>query len=95
MQKTITEIIKYFFENKENCIVYICDSSDNRELARYRKFNSWFEKEKLNTKIEKLSNIIIIDEETSHYATMLFHKENSFYEILKLSYKEVIESLKK
>lgn len=73
VKATISCIIKYFFENKENCIIYVCDSSDKRELARYRKFNQWFYSENKDPKIEKLNEIFVTDKETSHYTTMIYH----------------------
>ncbi len=95
LKETIICILKHFFRNKENSVVYVCDSSDNRELARYRKFNFWFDSEDFSNNLEKLSDTIVIDEITSHYISMIYHKENSLYDILKSSYKEIIDSLKK
>ncbi len=39
---TIASIFKQFFITIENVVVYICDSLDNRQLARKRKFDLWF-----------------------------------------------------
>ncbi|WP_338870367.1 DUF6169 family protein [Spirosoma sp. SC4-14] len=33
-----------FFRSKEHVIIYICDSSDGRHEARFRKFTSWYYK---------------------------------------------------
>ncbi len=33
-----------FLDEKRKAFVYICDSSDSRELARRRKFDLWFAK---------------------------------------------------
>ncbi|MEI7587740.1 DUF6169 family protein [Runella sp.] len=41
---TIAEIFTNFYENAPKTIViYICDSSDNRQLIRQAKFSRWFE----------------------------------------------------
>ena len=41
---TIAEIFTDFYENAPRTIViYICESSDNRQLIRQVKFNRWFE----------------------------------------------------
>lgn len=95
VKETIICILEFFFRNIENSIIYLCDTSDNRELARFRKFNYWFDNKEFSDAFEKLSSIIEIDEETSHYTTMIYHKQNPFSETLKLSYFEVIDSLKK
>ena len=39
---TILEVFKLFFTKIENMVVYVCDSIDDRQLARKRKFDLWF-----------------------------------------------------
>jgi hypothetical protein len=39
---TIVEIFRLFFERVKNVAVYVCDSTDDRHLARKRKFDWWF-----------------------------------------------------
>lgn len=42
--KTIADIFEDFFQKKDDTItVYVCDSSDSRQIARSRKFHIWFE----------------------------------------------------
>lgn len=41
-EPTIRTIFYDFFRNKEQVIIFICDSSDGRQKARARKFTSWF-----------------------------------------------------
>ena len=40
--QTIALIFKEFFQEHRNVGVYICDSSDNKQAFRFRKFNTWF-----------------------------------------------------
>lgn len=43
--ETVAEIIKIFYaENQQKITIYICDSSDNRQLVRQRKFTQWWNK---------------------------------------------------
>lgn len=35
-------IINFYQQSNNNVCIYICDSSDERQLARARKFNYWF-----------------------------------------------------
>ncbi|GAB4053719.1 DUF6169 family protein [Spirosoma litoris] len=44
-EDTIRAIFKDFFRSLEHVIIYICDSSDGREKARFRKFTSWYYKD--------------------------------------------------
>jgi hypothetical protein len=39
---TVIMIVGNFLEAQNNAVVYVCDNSDGREAARYRKFKSWF-----------------------------------------------------
>lgn len=41
-EPTIRAIFYDFFRNKDQVIIFICDSSDGRQKARDRKFTSWF-----------------------------------------------------
>lgn len=39
---TIAVICEHFVSNKERILLYICETSDARHLARVRKFDAWF-----------------------------------------------------
>ena len=39
---TVVAIISDFFAVHQRVILYICDDSDSKELARKRKFDSWY-----------------------------------------------------
>lgn len=44
LDKAIASIFKDFYENApETIAIYICDSSDGRQLLRKRKFDDWFD----------------------------------------------------
>ena len=84
---TVATIIKTFLNEKENTVVYICDTSDRREKARFHKFTNWFKIYNDGSIIQlkgviKAGNINILN-------AMLIHKENKLlnefieaYEIL-------------
>ena len=40
---TIAGIFKAFLTRNERIVIYICDSSDLRQVARARKFDSWYD----------------------------------------------------
>lgn len=42
VQATIIKIIAHFFTTYERVVLYICDDSDSREIARKRKFDTWY-----------------------------------------------------
>ena len=39
---TICDILQVFFQNHQKSMLLICDTTDGREEARMRLFNSWF-----------------------------------------------------
>ena len=57
---TVIEIFKLFFANIENAVIYICDSNDNRQYARKRKFDVWFNKYN-NGNLLKENGIAVIE----------------------------------
>lgn len=68
---TIATIIKDFFHKiHQPILMYICDSSDNKQLVRHRKFNQWFE-EFANSKLAK-TEFIFIDNFQKRFPISLF-----------------------
>jgi Family of unknown function (DUF6169) len=71
---TIINILSTFFNDNKNSLIYVCSNLDNRERARSRKFNSWFNKN-ATFAVEKydinftMHNIIIL-------ASLIVHTEN-------------------
>lgn len=78
MPVTIATIIEDFY-NKINqpLIIYVCDSSDGRQLARNRKFTRWFEAYADNryTKIE----VILLDKSGERVPTVMILRNNNPY----------------
>ena len=72
--QTIVEIFRNFFAYKQNVAVYVCDSSDDRHLARKRKFDFWFWKYNDGSIIKEDSIAVIADFEI--YNSLLIHKQN-------------------
>lgn len=84
---TVATVIKTFLNQKENVVVYICDTSDNHEKARYHKFTNWF-KTYNDGSIIQLKGVIRAGN-TNILNALLIHKENKLlnefieaYEIL-------------
>ncbi|PTT30437.1 hypothetical protein DBR28_15980 [Chryseobacterium sp. HMWF028] len=92
VRETVAEILKEFFKNTKNTLVYTCDSVDHKQMVRYRKFNYWFDMSDFNANLVMLKNEFK-DQEDSYYASMIYHKDNPVYDILKQSYDEIVQSL--
>lgn len=55
---TIVEILKDFFAKNHKALLYVCNTSDNRQLFRSRLFTIWFNKYAVNTPIEKIDEVL-------------------------------------
>ena len=86
---TILEVFKLFFTKLENIVVYVCDSIDNRQLARKRKFDLWFWKYN-DGSLLKEDGIALI-EGVEIYNSLLLHKANKRLTEIILAYKELNE----
>lgn len=71
VSQTIMEAINQFFQKESNVLLFICDSIDNKSLARKRLFNKWFISESI-PQIEKIDNDIVSGECT-YYTSLLLN----------------------
>ncbi len=71
---TIVEILKTFLNGLTNAVVYVCDSSDNKEMLRKYKFDSWFRQYDDGTIIKIDGHITV--EDFNIYNAILIHKNN-------------------
>ncbi len=86
---TILEVFKFFFTRIENVAIYVCDSIDERQLARKRKFDWWFWKYN-DGSLLKEDGIAMI-EGVEIYNSLLLHKANKRLAEIILAYKELNE----
>ena len=78
IMSTIADIVTDFFKNRERIIVYICDTSDARHLARARKFGLWFEKFK-TAQFIKVDASIIDEMGVIYMNALILHRENPYF----------------
>jgi len=58
VSKTIEDVIKRFFQNTENPLVYICSDEDNKAEMRHKIFDRWYKNSKYRKTIIKINHII-------------------------------------
>jgi hypothetical protein len=76
---TISKIFHEFFGKHDyNVAVYVCDSSDSRQIARMRKFDDWFYKSPLNGKYTK-TNYALIDSKGVNFPISVILNINNPY----------------
>lgn len=71
---TVLEVFNLFFAKMENVAIYVCDSLDDRQLARKRKFDLWFWTYNNGSLIKEDGMAIV--EGTVIYNALLLHKHN-------------------
>jgi hypothetical protein len=86
---TILQVINSFFQESQNVALYVCDSMDNRQLSRKRKFDIWFWKYNDGSLIKE--DDIAIIEGAEIYNSMILHKQNELLREIILAYKELNE----
>lgn len=84
---TILTVFKLFFQKEENVVVYVCDSLDDRQLARKRKFDTWFWKYNDGSLIKE--DDIAVVEGVEIYNSMILHKSNKHFAEVILAFKEL------
>jgi hypothetical protein len=71
---TVLQAFSRFFSAIENVAVYVCDSSDQRQVARNRKFDIWFFRHSDGSIIKQ--NGSILAGEQIIYNSILVHRDN-------------------
>lgn len=84
---TIAQVIRLFFEQIENVIIYVCDSLDNRQVARKRKFDRWFWQYN-DGNIIKEDELTFIEGIEMHN-TLLVHKNCKNFDKILAAFKEL------
>ena len=79
-EATIVYILNTFFEDNKNSLIYVCDNMGNRQQARFRKFHSWFKKNKTDS-IEKY-DVSFTALEMQILASLIVHTQNPDKDLL-------------
>ncbi len=93
---TIKNIVKRFFDNSENSMIYICDDSDKKAISRFNTFERWYWSSEMTDYITKVDNIIkcnSANEDYTLYTSLLYHKNNSNRETILEVYSTIEEIL--
>lgn len=72
--QTIAAIVNSFFTDNRNVLLFICDTSDNHQAARSRKFSSWFRKYADPNSIAMETEVIAVEENT-YFISVIYSKK--------------------
>jgi len=84
---TIVEVFRIFFKRVSNVAVYVCDISDDRQMARKRKFDFWFWKYG-DGSIIKEDGIAVI-ENLEIINSLLVHTDNPYLAAVIAAFKDL------
>ena len=90
---TINAIIREHLEDRKNTVLsYVCDSEDNREFSRQRKFIGWYELYAKESKYTLIPfDIPIQGTNTTYYSALIFDNETYSREFIDTFYKEELK----
>ena len=76
IEATIFSIFEHFFLPQRYALVFICDSSDGREQARFRKFSNWFYQRTVNSTDLAKFDRMAIDGDTIIYLSLILSRRH-------------------
>lgn len=90
VKQVIFSILEEFFNKNASVILYVCDTSDKRQVLRSRHFQRWFEGYERKEEYVTLSGCIM-DEEVENYASIIVQKTNPKLEDIIKDFNKIIE----
>lgn len=85
VKETIAVIVREFFSQEPAVILYICDTSDDRQRARDRLFSYWFEEYAEKEEYTMLHESIDIDN-IVYYGSLLMRKNHPLHNDIKIMF---------
>ncbi len=92
---TIASIFADFFRKKERIVVYICETSDFRAMARNRKFNQWFDWYKGTSFIKIDMQMGQDDKGETYFTSMIIRADNPNIGEVVIEFRNLIEANRK
>jgi hypothetical protein len=77
---TITELVKEFFLNITNALIFFCSDDDSKALKRFKTFDRWHQKSPYSKMISKKNQVISIrvseNENAVLHTSLMYHVKN-------------------
>lgn len=94
--RTIDDIIKSFFENVENSLIYICSEDQEKAEIRFNVFDRWYLNSTFNEFVTKIDNVINCEangETYLLYTSLLYRNDNPNIKYVLAAYNSIEEVL--
>ena len=93
VRDTIVAIVDEFFNCNNSTLLYICETSDNKQGLRSRLFEYWFSTYNQKALFTTLSSSVIDEEGVINYATIILRNDNPFLTEIIAEFSESIQAL--
>lgn len=87
---TIAAILTHFFLAHQRVILYICDDSDSKELARKRKFDGWYARLG-ETLFEKYDLPTVSTGSERYFASVFYRRDNPHRFAIVAAFERLVE----
>ena len=92
VSNTIFEILTAFFGSDEKHIcLYICDSSDGKQVIRRRKFDDWFYKHQKGEFV-KIDEVLVDSKNNNYPISLIIKKKNPYLKEIFVSFTNIIDN---
>jgi Family of unknown function (DUF6169) len=90
---TIAAIVADFFRvHSESVVLYICDSSDGRQAARWRKFNDWFAYFNQDEFVKHDLSVFDENDGITYYNAIIFRVLNPYRQEIITAFNNILSS---
>ena len=76
VQNTILAIVEEFFEKNQAALLYVCETGDGKQMARYRLFTYWFDMFEYSKRYTSLSTSLEDEDGVMNAATVFIRNDN-------------------
>ena len=76
VQETVFAIVEEFFEKNQAALLYVCETGDGKQMARYRLFRYWFDMFEYSKRYTSLSTSLTDEEGIMNAATVFIRNDN-------------------
>lgn len=76
VRDTILAIVEEFFEQNEAALLYVCETGDGKQMARYRLFTYWFDRFEYSIRYTCISTALADEEGVMNAATVFIRNDN-------------------
>ena len=76
VKETVLSIVEEFFEKNEAALLYVCETGDGKQMARFRLFTYWFDWFEYSIRYTCLSTSLADEDGMMNAATIFIRNDN-------------------